>query len=35
MSQFDKLLQRIKSLDKNLRFDEIRKILENVSMSLW
>ena len=35
MSQFDKLLQRIKSLDKNLRFDEIRKILENVSMPLW
>ena len=29
MSQFDKLLQRIKSLDKNLRFDEIRKILES------
>ena len=28
MSQFDKLLQRIKSLDKNMRFDEIRKILE-------
>ena len=28
MSQFDKLLQRIKSLDNNMRFDEIRKILE-------
>ena len=28
MSQFEKLLQRIKSLDKNMRFDEIRKILE-------
>ncbi len=28
MSQFDKLLQKIKSLDKNLRFDEIRKVLE-------
>ena len=28
MSQFDKLLYRIKSLDKNLRFDELRKVLE-------
>ena len=28
MSQFDKLLQRIKALDKNLRFDEIKKILD-------
>lgn len=28
MSQFDKLLQRIKSLDKNMRFDELKKILE-------
>ena len=28
MSQFDKLLQRIKSLDKGMRFDEVRKILE-------
>ena len=28
MSQFDKLLQRIKSLDKNMRFDEVRKVLE-------
>ena len=28
MSQFDKLKDRIYSLDKNLRFDEIRKILE-------
>ena len=26
MSQFDKLLQRIKSLDNNMRFDEIRKL---------
>lgn len=29
MSQFDKLLQRIKSLDKNLRFDELQKVLEH------
>ncbi|MBQ9438934.1 MAG: type II toxin-antitoxin system HicA family toxin [Lachnospiraceae bacterium] len=28
MSQFDKLLQRIRALDKNLRFDEIQKVLE-------
>ncbi len=29
MSQFDKLLQRIKSLDKNLRFEELRKVIES------
>ena len=28
MSQWDKLLSRIKSLSKDLRFDELRKILE-------
>ena len=28
MSQFDKLLQRIRSLDKNLRFSELQKVLE-------
>lgn len=28
MSLFDKLLQRIKLLDKNMRFDEVRKVLE-------
>ena len=28
MSQFDKLLRRIRSLDRNLRFEELRKILE-------
>ena len=28
MSQFDKLLQRIKALDKDLRFDEIQKVLD-------
>ncbi|MDO5475902.1 MAG: toxin HicA [Eubacteriales bacterium] len=28
MSTFDKLLQRIRSLDKNMRFDEIRKVME-------
>lgn len=28
MSQWDKLLARIYSLDKNMRFDEVRRILE-------
>ena len=28
MSQFDKLLQRICSLDRELRFEELRKVLE-------
>lgn len=28
MSKWDKLIQRIKSLDKNLRFEEIKKVLE-------
>ena len=28
MSRFDKLLQRIKSLDKNMRFEELKKVLE-------
>ncbi len=29
MSKFRKLLQRIRSLDKNLRFDELQKVLEH------
>ena len=29
MSQFDKLLQRIKSLDKNMRFEEVAKVLKH------
>ena len=29
MSQFEKLLQRIRSLDNNMRFAEIRRILES------
>jgi len=29
MTQWDKLLQRIKALDKNLRFAELQKILQN------
>ena len=28
MSQFDKLLQRIGALDNNMRFNELRKVLE-------
>ena len=28
MSKWDKLLQRIKSLSSDLRFDELRKVLE-------
>lgn len=28
MSQWDKLIQRIKTLSKDLRFDELRKVLE-------
>lgn len=29
MSKFDKLLQQIKSLDKNMRFEELQKVLEH------
>ena len=29
MSQFDKLLLRIRSLDRNMRFDELQKVLEH------
>ena len=29
MSQWDKLLARIHSLSRNLRFDELRKVLES------
>ncbi len=28
MSRFDKLIQRIRLLDQNMRFEELRKILE-------
>ena len=34
MSQFDKLLQRIRSLDKNMRFDELKKILEHYGYTM-
>ena len=29
MSQFDKLIRRIKKLDKSLRFDELKRVLEH------
>lgn len=29
MSDWDKLLEKIKKLDKNLRFDQVKKILES------
>ena len=34
MSQFDKLLQRIKTLDNGLRFDELRKVLESYGYTM-
>lgn len=29
MSQWDKLIKRIRNLSKDLRFDELRKVLES------
>ena len=34
MSQFDKLIQRIRLLDKNLRFEEVKKVLEHYGYSM-
>ena len=34
MSQFDKLLQQISNLDKNMRFDELRKVLEHYGYTM-
>lgn len=34
MSQFDKLLKRILALDNNMRFDELRKILESYGYTM-
>ena len=34
MSSWDKLLNRILSLDKNLRFDELRKVLEEYGYTM-
>ena len=35
MSKYDKLLQRIKLLNKNLRFDEIKKVLEAYGYKMY
>ena len=34
MSQFDKLLQRIRELDKNMRFEELQKVLEHYGYTM-
>ena len=34
MSQFDKLLARIRALEKNMRFEELRKVLEYYGYSM-
>ncbi|MBE5766213.1 MAG: addiction module toxin, HicA family [Clostridiales bacterium] len=34
MSSWDKLLARIRSLDKDLRFDELRKVLEEYGYTM-
>lgn len=34
MSQWDKLIQRITSLSKDLRFDELRKVLEGCGYTM-
>ena len=35
MSQFDKLLQRIRCLDKNMRFEELQKVLEHYGYTMY
>ena len=34
MSQFEKLLMRIKALDKNMRFQEIKRVLEEFGYTM-
>ena len=34
MSQFDKLIQRIRALDKNMRFEELQKVLEHYGYTM-
>ena len=34
MSQWDKLIERITSLSKDLRFDELRKVLESYGYAM-
>lgn len=35
MSKFDKLLQRITSLSKDIRFEELRKVLESYGYTMY
>ena len=35
MSQFDKLLKKITNLDKGLRFDELKKVLEHYGYIMY
>ena len=35
MSKWDKLLLRILSLDKNMRFDELRRVLESYGYAMY
>ena len=35
MSKWDKLLLRILSLDKNMRFDELRRVLESCGYAMY
>ena len=35
MSKFDKLLERITSLSKDMRFDELRKVLESYGYTMY
>ena len=35
MAQWDKLLARIKSLDKNMRFLELKKVLESYGYTVF
>ncbi|MCD8107701.1 MAG: type II toxin-antitoxin system HicA family toxin [Oscillospiraceae bacterium] len=35
MSRFDKLIERIYSLDKGLRFDELKKVLESFGYTMY
>ena len=34
MSKWDKLIERIKSLSKDMRFDELRKVLESYGYTM-
>ena len=35
MSKWDKLLKRISNLSKDLRFDELRKVLESYGYTMY